>query len=287
MVRFVDIIPDAKRLGAAERAYGIGRTVLHVDEIDSTNRGLIDLGIAGVEFGTVLVADHQTRGRGKGSRAWFSQPSGSLCVSVLIRTGRGLQEAPQLTLLAAVALREAIAEQTGIAAGIKWPNDLLVDGRKICGILAEAHTDAVGDLDFAVLGFGLNISIEPAEFPEELRGSAVSLSTLVGRSVDPVAILNGFLDQLKAWLPLWERDGVSAFAETWTRHAEHLGQIVRVSDGDQPITARLLGLADDGALRILDETGSIRLVHSGDIATGIPVGRGLDQISKKHTGVIS
>ena len=287
MVRFVDIIPNAKRLGAAERAAGIGRTVLHVSEIDSTNRGLIDLGVAGVEVGTVLVANHQTRGRGKGLRAWFSSPSGSLCVSVLIRTRRGLAQAPQLTLLCAVALREAIAEQTGIAAHIKWPNDLLVDGRKICGILAEAHTDAAGDLDFVVLGFGLNIAIEPAEFPEDLRDTAISLSTLVGRAVDPVAILNRFLDQLKVWLPLWESHGVSAFAETWTRHAEHLGQIVRVTDGDQPTTARLLGLADDGALRILDETGSIRLVHSGDIATGNPVGRGPDQISKKHTGVIS
>jgi BirA family biotin operon repressor/biotin-[acetyl-CoA-carboxylase] ligase len=287
MVRFVDIIPDAKRLGAAERAYGIGRTVLHVAEIDSTNRGLIDLGKAGIEAGTVLVADHQTRGRGKGSRAWFSKPSGSLCVSVLIRTQRGLADAPQLTLLGAVALWEAIADQTGIAAGIKWPNDLLVDGRKICGMLAEAYTDLAGDLDFVVLGFGLNVAIDQADFPEELRNSATSLSTLARRAVDPVGILNSFFDSLKVWLPLWESVGVSAFASTWTRHAEHLGQVVQITDGDEPTLARLLGLADDGALRILDETGSIRLVHSGEIATGSSVGRGPDQISKKHTGVIS
>jgi BirA family biotin operon repressor/biotin-[acetyl-CoA-carboxylase] ligase len=280
MVRFVDIIPDAKRLGAAERAYGIGRTVLHVAEIDSTNRGLIDLGKAGIEAGTVLVAEHQTRGRGKGSRAWFSKRPGSLCVSVLIRTRRGLEDAPQLTLLGAVALWEAIADQTGITAGIKWPNDLLVDGRKICGILAEAHTDLAGDLDFVVLGFGLNVAIDQAEFPRELRDSAASLSTLLGRAVDPVGILNSFLDSLKMWLPLWESVGVSAFAGTWTRHAEHLGQIVRITDGDEPISARLLGLADDGALRVLDETGAIRLVHSGEITTRRPGCAGADLISK-------
>jgi len=287
MVRFADIIPDAIRLGAAERAYGIGRTVFHVAEIDSTNRGLIDLGKAGAEHGTVLVADHQTRGRGKGSRAWFSKPSGSLCVSVLIRTGRPIEEAPQLTLLGAVALWEAIAVHTGVTAGIKWPNDLLVDGRKICGILAEAHGNPAGALDFVVLGFGLNLAIEQAEFPEELRGSAASLSKLAGRPIDPIGFLDGFLASLKVWLPLWEAVGVASFATTWTRHAEHLGQMVLITDGDEPITARLLGLADDGALRILDETGTARLVHSGDIATGIPVGRGPDYISTKHTGVSS
>ncbi|ABD86620.1 biotin--[acetyl-CoA-carboxylase] ligase [Rhodopseudomonas palustris] len=287
MIRFDDIIPDATRLGAAQRVYGIGRTVLHVAEIDSTNRAMILLGQSGAEHGTVLVADHQTRGRGKGSRAWFSRPGGSLCVSVLIRTGRGFQDAPQLALLGAVALWEAVADQTRIAAGIKWPNDLLVDGRKICGILAEAHSDPAGDLDFVVLGFGLNVAIEQRDFPDELRDSAISLSTLAGAAVDPTGLLNSFLDSLKVWLPLWESVGVSAFASTWTRHAEHLGQIVRITDGDEPITARLLGLADDGALRILDETGSIRLVHSGEIATGISVGRGPDQISMKHTGVLS
>jgi BirA family biotin operon repressor/biotin-[acetyl-CoA-carboxylase] ligase len=287
MVRFADIIPNVQRLAAAERAYGVGRTVLHVPEIDSTNRALIDLGKAGAAHGTVLVADHQTRGRGKGSRAWFSKPAGSLCVSVLIRTRRPIEEAPQLTLLGAVALWETVASQTGISAGIKWPNDLLVDGRKICGILAEAHTDANGVLDFVVLGFGLNVAIEPDEFPEELRGSAASLSTLAGRAIDPIGFLNGFLESLKVWLPLWESVGVASFASTWTRHAEHLGQMVRITDGDEPITARLIGLADDGALRILDETGATRLVHSGEIATGIPVGRGPDNISTKHTGVSS
>ncbi|HEY0329389.1 MAG TPA: biotin--[acetyl-CoA-carboxylase] ligase [Rhodopseudomonas sp.] len=287
MVRFVDIIPDATRFGAVERADGIGRTVLQVAEIDSTNRAMIELGRHGAEHGTVLVADNQTAGRGKGTRAWYSQHGGSLCVSVLIRTRRGLQDAPQLALLGAVALWEAIADQTGVVAGIKWPNDLLVGGRKICGILAEARTDPDGELDFVVLGFGLNVGIAQAEFPQALRHSATSLSTLVGRAVDPVGLLNGFLDSLQVWLPLWEDVGVAAFAATWTRHAEHLGQIVRITDGDEPLTARLLGLADDGALRILDETGSIRLVHSGEIATGIPVGRGPDEIFKKQTGVIS
>ncbi|MGJ5180288.1 biotin--[acetyl-CoA-carboxylase] ligase [Bradyrhizobium oligotrophicum] len=270
MVRFTDIIPNALRLGAAERTNGIGRTILHVAEIDSTNRGLIDLGKAGAAHGTVLVADHQTRGRGKGARAWFSRPSGSLCVSVLIRTSRPVHEVPQLTLLGAVALWEAISVQTAIAAGIKWPNDLLVAGRKICGILAEAHTSASGDLDFVVLGFGLNVAIGQADFPVELSETATSLTTLTNRRVDPIGILDSFLDALNAWLPLWESVGVASFAGAWTRHAEQLGQLVQITDGDEPITARLIGLADDGALRVLDETGATRLVHSGEIATGIP-----------------
>lgn len=282
-----DIFAQTSRLAGLERAAGIGRTVLEVAAVDSTNRLLVQLGRAGVDHGTVLLARDQTAGRGKGERSWFSLPDGSLCLSVLVRTGRPLAEVPQLTLLAAVALREAIADVCRVDAGIKWPNDLLVGGRKICGILAEAATDTDGDLDFAVVGLGLNLAIDAASFPADLRDKATSLATLAGHPIDRLDLVEAFLDGFDRWTRAWEERGLAAFAATWTRHALDLGRVVRLTDGDEDLCATLLGLADDGALRIRDDRGDIRDVHSGEIATEPSAGRNPSQHPKTHMGAIS
>lgn len=266
--------PGATRLSAIERSDGIGRIVIEAEALDSTNRRLVEFGRTGASHGTILIARDQTAGRGKGERGWFSTPEGSLCLSVLVRTGRDLREAAQLPLLAAVALREAILAETGVAAGVKWPNDLLAGGRKICGILAEAACDELGDLDFVVIGMGLNLAIPETGFPESLRQSAVSLATLSGRPVDRYGFVTRLATVLDGWVRRWERQGLSAFADAWTAHALHLGHVVRLTDGDEELCATLIGLADDGALRIRDAAGTIRDVHSGEIDPGeIPSGK--------------
>lgn len=279
--------PSAPRPPAIERGDGIGRIVMKVASVDSTNRRLVELGRAGAAHGTILVARDQTAGRGKGERGWFSTPDGSLCMSVLVRTRRTLIEAAQLTLLAAVAVRETVLAETGIDAGIKWPNDILVDGRKICGILAEASCDDCGDLDFVVVGIGLNLSVPDDEFPEILRERAVSLSTLSGRPVGRDAIVATFGSVFDRWVTLWERHGLSAFAETWTAHALQLGSVVRLTDGDEDVCATLIGLAADGALRIRDAAGAVRDVHSGEIGAAPAADRVASQLPKTHMGAFS
>ncbi|PWC36035.1 biotin--[acetyl-CoA-carboxylase] ligase [Azospirillum sp. TSO35-2] len=279
--------PGATRLSAFERSDGIGRIVIEVDKVDSTNHRLVELGRAGADHGTVLIARDQTAGRGKAERGWFSIPDGSLCLSVLVRTGRSLAEAAQLPLLAAVAMREAILAETGVDAGIKWPNDLLVGGHKICGILAEAACDDCGELDFVVIGMGLNLAIPDAAFPDHLRASAASLATLSGRPVDRDAFVETLGLVLDRWVKLWERHGLSAFAGTWTAHALHLGHVVSLDDGDDEICATLIGLAGDGALRIRDAAGAIRDVHSGEIGTAPSVGPIPLQLPKTHMGAFS
>ena len=280
-------LPDATRLPAIERGEGIGRIILEVGVADSTNRLLLHLGRVGATHGTVLIARDQIAGRGKGERAWFSTPEGSLCLSVLVRTRRSIGEVAQSTLLAAVALRETIATVTGIEAGIKWPNDLLVDGRKICGILAEAATDEQGELDFVVIGMGLNLAVTEAEFPADLRGKAVSLAELAGRPIDRDALVACFVETLDRWIRLWEREGLAAFAETWSAHALGLGRVVHLTDGDEDLCATLIGLADDGALRIRDAAGAVHDVHSGEIATDPSAGRNSSQHPKTHMGAFS
>lgn len=279
--------PGVRRVPAAERAEGIGRVVLEAASLDSTNRRLAELGRVGTGHGVVLVTREQTAGTGKGARSWFSRGDGSLCMSVLIRTGRGLAEAAQLTLLAAVAMREAIATVAGVEAAIKWPNDILVDRRKVCGILAEAGTDDDGELDFVVVGLGLNLDLAPEEFPVELRSAAISLSTLAGRRISRDATITAFAENFDRRFRLWEERGLSAFAAEWTAHALDLGRVVRLSDGDEDLCATLIGLADDGALRIRDAGGTVRDVHSGEIATEPAVGRASAHHPETHMGTCS
>lgn len=260
-----------RRLGTVERPEGIGRVVLEAASADSTNRQLAELGQVGAVHGCMLVTRTQTAGNAKGSRTWFSRTDGSLCMSVLIRTRRGLAEAAQLPLLAGVALRETLVEVAGVETQIKWPNDLLIDGRKICGILAEARTNRDGELDFVVVGLGLNLAIKPEDFPVELRATATSVATHAIKPVSYEAVLGSFAEIFDRWFRRWEAEGLSAFAATWTAHAYNLGRVVSLTSGDEDLCGEIIGLADDGALRIRDAVGALYDVHSGEIATG-PLG---------------
>lgn len=257
-----------RRLTVAERPHGIGQLILEAAAVDSTNKQLAALGQVGAVHGCMLVTKTQIAGNAKGSRTWFSRTDGSLAMSVLIRTSRGLAEAAQLPLLAGVALRETLAEVAGVETQIKWPNDLLIEGRKICGILAEARTNGDGELDYVVVGLGLNLDIKPENFPVELRATATSVATHATKSASYEEVLGTFAEIFDRWFLRWEKEGLSAFAATWTEHAYKLGRVVSLTDGDEDLCGEIIGLANDGALRIRDAGGALHDVHSGEIATG-------------------
>ncbi|MFD2183812.1 biotin--[acetyl-CoA-carboxylase] ligase [Rhodoplanes azumiensis] len=242
----------------------IGRTVLRIPVADSTNAMLIELGRAGAVDGTVLVADEQVAGRGKGERSWFSSRDESLCVSLLLRRVPG-RDLSKTTLLAAVALHDAVT-RLGVAASIKWPNDILIGDRKVCGILAEAATTTDGDVDFVVVGFGLNVAIAAETFPPELRGIATSLAQATGRAFDCATVLDACLDSFSTWVAILEDRGFAPIADAWRRGASTLGRRVVVSDSAVPLAGTAVALADDGALVLRDAAGHEHLVHSGDIS---------------------
>lgn len=255
--------------GSADRPdRRIGRTVLRIPVADSTNAMLIELGRGGAVDGTVLVADEQVAGRGKGERSWFSSRDESLCVSLLLRRtpGRDLTKA---TLLAAVALHDAVT-RLGVPAAIKWPNDILIGDAKICGILAEAATTTDGDVDFVVVGFGLNVAIAAETFPPELRGIATSLAAATGRSFDCAAVLDACLDSFSTWVAILEDRGFTPIADAWRRATSTLGRRVVVSDAAVPLAGTAVALANDGALVLRDDAGHDHLVHSGDISHARP-----------------
>jgi BirA family biotin operon repressor/biotin-[acetyl-CoA-carboxylase] ligase len=232
-----------------------------VDCTDSTQSDVRDLATAGAPEGTVVTARHQRAGRGRRGHAWWDAPGESLLLSVLLRPAGPPAAAPQLSLVGGLAVAEALAA-AGVPARIRWPNDLLVEGRKVCGILAEASSDPEGDgrgrLHHVILGIGINLN--QAAFPEALAPIATSLRLTTGRTHDPGAILDAVLSRLAAGYAAWRAGGFAALRAAWLAHALLPGQVVRLPDGTQGMAA---DVTDDGLLLARTAEGRLVPVVSG------------------------
>ena len=241
----------------------IGHTIHALDEVDSTQAEIARLAAAGAPEGTVVTARHQRAGRGRRGREWWDGAGDSLLVSVLLRPSLPVAEAPPLTFLGALAVAVAV-EAEGVAPGIRWPNDVLVDGRKLAGVLAEAATTAEGRLDRVVLGIGINVG--QGSFPPELADRAVSLRILTGRRHDVGRVRDRLLGALDAGYRELRARGGAGLRAAWRRRSVTLGARVRTADGRE-------GVAEDvdeaGALIVRTEDGRRLRVTAGEI-TGAP-----------------
>jgi len=209
-----------------------------------------------------VLAEAQTAGRGRRGRTWSSPPCRNLYFSVVLRPELPTARATELTLLAAVAVCEAVRE-AGVAATIKWPNDVVVGGRKLAGILAELAADP-DELQWLVLGVGVNVNLSAAEIPPELRDIATSMAIERGQPVPRVLFTAGLLRALEAWLERHREDGFEAVREAWKARSDTLGREVRV----RLRGVDLVGVAEDidhsGALLVRTDAGLER-VHAGDV----------------------
>ncbi|HUZ75095.1 MAG TPA: biotin--[acetyl-CoA-carboxylase] ligase [Stellaceae bacterium] len=234
--------------------------LLCFERIDSTNDEAKRLAAAAAAEGTLVWAEAQSAGRGRRGRAWLSPP-GNLYVSLLLRPRCGAGEAAQLGFAAAIAVAETCASFLPAAAAVrlKWPNDVLVGGRKIAGILLESSSDARGGLDFLVLGIGVNLAAHPeaAEFP------ATSLAAL-GATVTPAAMLVPLAERLLAWYETWRGTGFAAVRAAWLDRAEGLGAPIRVRLASSELNGRFAGLDESGIL-LLDGAGGRRRIAAAEI----------------------
>jgi BirA family biotin operon repressor/biotin-[acetyl-CoA-carboxylase] ligase len=240
--------------------------VLHaLDSTDSTQTEVQRLAAQGAPEGTVVSARHQRAGRGQRGHEWWDDPGESLLVSVLLRPSSPPAAAPQLSLVAGLAVADALAT-AGLTARIRWPNDLLVDDRKVCGILAEAASgragvDRAGGLQHVILGIGMNLN--QTRFPSGLAERATSLRLVTGRVQDRDAILTALLARLERHYTTWQAGGFAALRSAWLGHALLPGQIVRLPDGT-------LGagedVRDDGVLLARTADGRLVPVVSGTAA---------------------
>ena len=221
-------------------------------ELDSTNRYLVDEARAGAPAGVVAVADHQTAGRGRLGRTWVAPPGASLLASVLLRPTVPAEQRHLLVAAAALAIAEAVEATTGVVAGLKWPNDLLVGERKLCGILAEAAGDAL------VVGLGVNV--EWSDVPPELTAVATACNLEGGRPTERRALLDAFLARYSERLA-----DLDAARADYEARLVTLGRPVRVEQPHRELVGVARGIDDAGRLLVERDDGSLESVAVGDV----------------------
>ena len=241
-----------------------GWQIRHFAEIDSTNQWLLEQARAGAAAGTVAVADHQTGGRGRLGRSWWAASGSSLLVSVLLRPTLGPVELPRLTAAASLALAEAVEAVADIHAELKWPNDLVVDDRKLAGLLTEVEVSggAGGRVEAVVIGAGCNLNWDAV--PDELQGLATACNLESGRRVDRDQVLRHFLDRLEVRLEMVRSDPQRLMQD----YRDRLSTIGRQVEIELP-GGRLVGLATGvdghGHLTVMPPGGTPTTVTVGDV----------------------
>nr|WP_204745184.1 biotin--[acetyl-CoA-carboxylase] ligase [Glycomyces paridis] len=223
----------------------------------STNADLAAAARDGAEEGRVLIAEIQSSGRGRLDRTWTSPEGAGLTMSLLLRPTLPRELWGTLGLVAAVALAEALRDVCGLDPKLKWPNDLLLDGRKACGILAQVEGDA------AVLGVGLNVSLTEEELPVP---HATSLLLAGAAVLDRATIAAAFLDRFAAAYRTWNEEGPAPAIERWRRDSATLGSQVAVSfPNGRKLSGRAVGIDADGCLQIDPGDGAVETIAAGDI----------------------
>jgi BirA family biotin operon repressor/biotin-[acetyl-CoA-carboxylase] ligase len=242
----------------------VGRDIRVFEETTSTNDVIEKLARDGVKEGAVVFAEAQTGGRGRLGRKWLSPPRQGLWFSVLLRPALRPQEATQLTIASATALRRAIKTVTGRLPEIKWPNDLLLDGKKVVGILTEMSAE-VDCVRYVILGIGVDVNQDAAEFPADLRRIATSLKLAAGRKISRAELAVEMLRELDADYARIGAGKFSQLADEWETGCATLGKNVSVQMGARKIRGCAEALDDDGALLIRTEHGHLERITGGDV----------------------
>ena len=241
-----------------------GWPIHYFEKLDSTNLKASQLAREGAPEGTCVIAESQDSGRGRFNREWFSPPGKNIYLSIIFRPNVPPLRIQGLTLVAAVAVAEAIESRTALVPQIKWPNDLLIDGKKIAGILTEMTADQ-DRIHSVVLGVGLNVNIEGGEFPPELSELATSLSEKKGERCSRVALVAALLIRLEIRYRTFLEDGLAPVLPHWNRRSFVSNRTVRVVDGGTIITGKVIGLDEDGALKLSNSKGETIRVIAGDV----------------------
>ena len=272
----IEAVPSkGYRLSTASRPYNdleissglttklIGRSVHFHREIASTNETAIRMAKGSAPEGTVVVADRQCGGRGRLGRRWES-PSGGIYTSIILRPHITPSDAPKMSLMTAVAVAEAVGAFLPDPPSVKWPNDLLVNGRKIAGILAEMDAE-MDRVNFIVIGIGINVDVVKDGLPPEVRDIATSVREVRGEPVSRVELLQNLYCKIEVWYDRFLRDGFAPVREAWMRFSEMGGRTVTVKQFDGVVNGTALGIDEDGALMVRGREGEVTRVTGGDV----------------------
>jgi BirA family transcriptional regulator, biotin operon repressor / biotin---[acetyl-CoA-carboxylase] ligase len=267
LVSAPDVLHADDLLSRLGRIKVIGRDIRVFAETTSTNDVIERLARDGVKEGVVVFAESQTKGRGRLGRKWLSPARKGLWFSILLRPDLRPQQATQLTVAAATALRRAIGSLTGLSPEIKWPNDIQIRGRKVAGILTELSAE-LDRIKHIILGIGVDVNLNPGEFPVELRRAATSLKAELGQPVLRPELAVAILRELDGDYARVTSDRFSTVADEWEKHCSTLGHDVVIRVGDRQIRGRAESLGEEGALLLRSEHGHLERIVGGDVTLG-------------------
>lgn len=244
-----------------ERRSNFGARIERFKDVTSTQDVAKELAEAGAAEGTVVVAERQDKGRGRLGRKWLS-PSGGLWFSIILRPNIPANDASRLTLMAAVAIAGALRDQAGIEAHIKWPNDVLVNGKKVCGILTEGGVRG-HVLEYVAIGIGIDVNNNVDDLPSELLVPATTLKDEAGQELDLSELLNCCLRSLETeYKDLHE---FNLILSRWRMLSAVIDQRVSVSEQMKSVEGKAIDIDETGALLVADDNGTIHKILTGDL----------------------
>lgn len=242
----------------------IGRDVRYMETIDSTNLYARRLGEDGAAEGVLVVADEQTAGKGRSGRHWTTPPGSAIAMSVLLRPRIAPERISMVTLVMGLAVAKAVRELYGLDALIKWPNDVVVNGKKICGILTEMSAELMA-VNYIVIGVGINSNMK--EFPEEIRTTATSIALELGRDVNRARLIAEVMKHFEIlYRGFLETSDLSRIMSDYNAILVNIGRRVRVLEPGNEYSAQALGIDRNGRLLVRTDEGAVRDVYAGEVS---------------------
>src|SRR3989304_1517083 len=248
----------------------VGRELSFHKELNSTNDTARELASKGAKEGFAVVADSQTKGKGRLGRRWESPASVNIYTSIILRPDIPPAHAPQLTLVAAVAMAETISKFLNNGSGykpeptVKWPNDILINSKKTAGILTEMSSE-IDRINFVVIGIGVNVNMPKKMLPEELRTVATSLREETGKEISRTDFIRTLYLSIEKWYKLYLKNGFEPIREAWNSYFNMAGKVVKVQQMDRVIEGVAVGIDADGTFLLQVKSGSVLRIISGDV----------------------
>lgn len=241
----------------------IGHELHYFEETGSTNDDAFRLGLSGAPEGTVVIAESQNAGKGRMQRVWHSPAGASIYTSIVLRPSFETTRATQIPIAAGVAVAETLNPCCQGRARLKWPNDVLIGGKKVCGILAQMKMVEAG-IDFVVVGIGINVNLRNEQFPNDIREIATSVASEAGHEISRPELIIRLYENLTKWYKNLMNCGFEPVRDVWLRQTPMIGQAVQVMFHEEVVSGTAIGLDDDGSLILQTEANQTLRVSAGD-----------------------
>jgi BirA family biotin operon repressor/biotin-[acetyl-CoA-carboxylase] ligase len=257
------ITADEIRQGLCTRVFG-KKNIIYLKETDSTNTRAKELAAQGAPEGTLVIAEKQTKGRGRRGRSWFSPTGDGIYFSLILRPAISPGETPRITLMTAVVLAETLISLMKLKLRIKWPNDILVNGKKLAGILTEISTE-MDAVNYIVVGLGMNVNTRFENFSSEIKENATSILIETGKQFPRIKLIQNYLKLYEKHYDMFKKNNFEPIMNRWRELADIIGKQIRVDIIGKTHTGKVIDVDDDGVLILKDDQGKLQRIFSGDV----------------------